>query len=113
MEEIQAVLTIALERAHLAPGSLFRLASIDVKQDEEGLLALAEKLGLSIDFFSKETLAEVKGIANPSAVVAKHVGVTSVCEAAAILSAGQGDLIAPKLAKGNVTVAIARVPSMS
>ncbi|MFW6054639.1 MAG: cobalamin biosynthesis protein [Thermodesulfobacteriota bacterium] len=38
------------------------------------------------------------------------IGIASVCEAAAILAAGQGSLVVPKQARGNVTVALARRP---
>jgi cobalt-precorrin 5A hydrolase len=85
------------------------LASIQIKQDEPGLLAAAEELGLPIRFYPPNQLERVEGIENPSAVVAKHLGVSSVCEAAAILAANRGNLIVPKRATPNVTVAIARI----
>jgi cobalt-precorrin 5A hydrolase len=106
--EIRTFLFEVLDRFRLAPGSLNRLASIDLKADEAGLVALAEDLGLPIDFFARDALNSVTTIQNPSEVVEKHVGVKSVCEAAAILGAGQGQLIVPKQNTPNVTVAIAR-----
>jgi cobalt-precorrin 5A hydrolase len=42
-------------------------------------------------------------------MVEKHLGVKSVCEAAAILASNQGTLIVPKHTTPNVTVAIARI----
>jgi cobalt-precorrin 5A hydrolase len=41
-------------------------------------------------------------------MAAKHAGVKSVCEAAAILAAHPGTLIVPKHKTHNATVAIAR-----
>jgi len=111
--EIKTFLLAVLDRFKLAPGSLNRLASIDLKADEAGLVALGEDLGLPIDFFTREELNSVKTIQNPSAVVEKHVGVKSVCEAAAILGARQGRLIVPKQNTPNVTVAVARIPFTS
>lgn len=113
LEEIKAFLLEVLVRFKLARGSLNRLASIDLKADEAGLVALGEDLGLPIKFFTREALNSVKSIQNPSAVVEKHVGVKSVCEAAAILGASQGRLIVPKQNTPDVTVAIARIPFTS
>jgi cobalt-precorrin 5A hydrolase len=52
-------------------------------------------------------------VPNPSAMAAKHVGVHSVCEAAAILAAQPGHLIVTKRKSANATVAIARRTSLS
>jgi cobalt-precorrin 5A hydrolase len=109
MAEIKALLESVLETNHLAPSSLRSLASIDVKSDENGLLSLAELLNLPLIFYNRQELNQVKDIKNPSAMVEKHVGVKSVCEAAAILAAGGGTLIVPKQTTPNATVAIARI----
>jgi cobalt-precorrin 5A hydrolase len=108
-EEISAHLKEVLESYRLASTSLNCLASIDVKQDETGLISVADNLGLPLVFFNREELNQVRGIKNPSPVVENHVGVKSVCEAAAILASRNGTLIVPKHSTRNVTVAIARI----
>jgi cobalt-precorrin 5A hydrolase len=108
-EEICAHFKQVVKTHGLASTSLTCLASIDVKEDEPGLIAAAESLGLPLVFFNREELNQVKGIKNPSAVVEKHVGVKSVCEAAAIQAAQNGTLIVPKQTVPNVTLAIARI----
>ncbi len=108
MEEIAALLRDVLEAHRLAPASIGLIASIDLKADEPGLLALAEDLQVPLKFFSKEALNRIRHVPNPSAMAVKHAGVQSVCEAAAILAARQGMLIVPKHKTRNVTVAIAR-----
>ena len=113
MEEMKALLEDVLETHHLAPSSLKSLASIDVKSDESGLLSLAENLNLPLLFYNRQELNQVKEIKNPSIVVEKHVGVKSVCEAAAIQAARNGTLIVPKHLTKNVTVAIARINFLS
>jgi cobalt-precorrin 5A hydrolase len=70
---------------------------------------VAESLKLPLIFFKREELNQVKGIKNPSPVVEKHIGVKSVCEAAAILASRDGTLVVPKQSTQNVTVAIARI----
>ncbi len=107
-EEIRSFLQDVMAANGLCVHSLRRLASIDVKTDEPGLLAAAKNLGIPLQFYSREELNQVRHVPNPSHVVAKHVGVKSVCEAAAVLAAKQGYLIVPKKKTTNVTVAIAR-----
>ena len=113
VDEIRMQLEDVLARFNLSQMSLKCLASIDLKADEKGLLTLAEELNLPLKFYNREELNSVKTIENPSAVVEKYVGVKGVCEAAAILGANQGQLIAPKQKTPNVTVAIARIPFIS
>jgi cobalt-precorrin 5A hydrolase len=108
LEEIHELLKRVLAQSALAAASLWRLASIDIKSDEAGLCALALEMKLPLEFFTKEDLARVEDVPTPSATVANHVGVPSVCEAAAILASRNGRLIVPKQSTPNVTVAIAR-----
>ena len=108
-EEISAHLKEVLESHRLASTCLKCLASIDVKNDEAGLIEVAESLEMPLIFFNRGELNQVKGIKNPSPVVEKHVGVKSVCEAAAILASRDGTLVVPKQSTKNVTVAIARI----
>jgi cobalt-precorrin 5A hydrolase len=107
-EKIEVLLHQTFEKYQLAESSLARIATIELKADEPGLLKLAQTLEVPIDFFSRKALNRVEGIRTPSARVEKHVGVKSVCEAAAILASQMGTLIVPKQTAPDVTVAIAR-----
>ncbi len=106
--EMKNLLAETLKKYDLSLHSLHTLASVDIKKDEAGLLALAKELHIDPVFYERESLKQVPGIENPSQMVEKHIGVPSVCEAAAILASGNGDLIVPKHSSKNVTVAIAR-----
>jgi cobalt-precorrin 5A hydrolase len=108
--EIKALLFETLKSGGLARASLRGLASIDLKANEPGLAALAEELELSLEFFDREQIGALGGaVPTPSSIVAKHIGVQSVCEAAAILASRGGTLIVPKRTTRNATVAIARI----
>ncbi len=108
-DEIKGLLMDTLWQCGLAIGSLSCLASVDVKHDEKGLLELADELKMPLRFFSRDELAGVETIETPSVTVEKHMGVKSVCEAAAILGAEKGNLIVPKRKTANATVAVARI----
>ncbi len=110
MNEIKNFLEEILEESNLAIASVIRIATINMKADEPGLLALGEELKLPISFYDKKDLCRAEGIVSPSDMVKKYTGVSSVCEAAAILASKNGKLILPKQSTRNVTVAIARMP---
>lgn len=104
---IQDFLFETLKTEHLSPDSIYRFATTDVKKDETGLSRLSESMGIQIDYYTKDQLNSVKTIENPSSMVQKHLGVKSVCEAAAILTATNGKLIVPKKKNRDVTIAVA------
>lgn len=108
-EELQEFLFNILSRFALAVRSLKCLASVDRRADAAGLLSLAKDLDVPIKFFTSQELNAVQTVENPSAMAKKHIGVESVCEAAAILGSHQGRLIVPKQSTKNITVAVARI----
>lgn len=96
-------------RHQLAPQAIARLASIDLKQDEQGLLEFAHKQGLTIDFFTSEQLNRVEGV-SVSPVVLRATGAKAVAEPAALLSAGPGSsLLVHKMKWTDVTIAVAEM----
>ncbi|MGQ9483450.1 MAG: cobalt-precorrin 5A hydrolase [Desulfosoma sp.] len=105
--EILQVVRDVMHRHHLAETAVRTLASVDIKENEEGLLEAARAWPCPIVFFSKETL-QTQMVPNPSSVVHRHIGVYSVCEAAALQAARNGRLIVQKQKTPNVTVAVAK-----
>jgi cobalt-precorrin 5A hydrolase len=94
-------------RAHgLSLLSLQCLVSIREKQDETGLREAAAELDVPL-FFVHASALEAVAVPHPSAVVRKHMGVSSVCEAAALHKSGAKDLLVPKTKSRNVTLAVA------
>lgn len=106
--EIEEALQQACEEHGLARQSVARLASIDLKKDEQGLLAFAGQHQLPIDFFHRDQLNGVDGVST-SAAVLRATGAKGVAEPAAVLGAGGGRLLVKKMKWPNVTVAIAEI----
>ena len=104
---IHEFLRSVLDEEGISLNAVFTLATTDVKLDEIGLLELADKLDLPIKFYDKTQLNSVDTIETPSKMVEKHLGVKSVCEAAAILAAERGRLIVTKKKNKDVTIAVA------
>ena len=79
--------------------------SIDLKQDEAGLLTACEKNNWPVHFYTAQQLRDVAGDFTPSDFVRSVTGVDNVCERAALLDAEK--LIVQKTARDGVTVAVA------
>lgn len=111
-QEIREFFQEVFSREGLSPACVFSLASVEAKRDEEGLLEFGRSLGLDPVFYRPDQLNEIK-VPNPSETVKKHLGVESVCEAAAILAADKGRLLVQKQKTKNVTLAVGLADSLS
>ena len=83
---LQQALGEALALAGACLADVAAAASIDLKADEPGLLALAALHGWSMNFYTPAQLAAVP-VPNPSETVRKYTGSPSVSEASALLAA--------------------------
>ena len=112
-QELEDHLQHVFQAQGVSVNSLSKIVSVDLKADESGLLALARTLNVPIEFYTRDELDQVKTVPNPSSLVNKHIGVKSVCEAAAMLATGRTCLIIPKTASRTVTLALAVIPFTS
>lgn len=96
-----------LQRANLSPDAIADVSSIDVKQDEAGLLAFAKAQQWPLQFFTADELNAVPGDFTASDFVKQTVGTDNVCERAAVLASHQGTLIVTKQSRRGITVAVA------
>ena len=105
-ETIERAATILLWDQKIPLVRICKVATIDVKRDEDGLLEFAKAHKLPLRFYSAEELAGVQGEFSSSEQVLQAVGVDNVCERAAVLRGGIGKLILRKAVKDGVTVAV-------
>lgn len=106
-EEILTAAQEAVLRNGLYQQSVAKLVSIDLKKEEQGLLALAKKWNIPFETFSEEDLQKAEGTFTPSAFVQEITGVDNVCERSAVLGSGHGTLIQKKISGNGVTTAVA------
>ena len=106
-DNIEELVIQELKKLKVTMSVVKGIASIDVKKDEEGLLAFADESAFPIRFYSAEELRAVEGDFTPSAFVEKTVGVDNVCERAAVLDSKGGKLVLRKTGRNGVTLAIA------
>ena len=88
-ETLARAVAEALALAEAGFSDVAAVASITLKADEPGLLALAARRGWALRFYAPEQLAAV-AVPNPSETVRRYTGTPSVSEAAALLAAGAG-----------------------
>jgi len=87
------------------------IATIDAKANEPGLIEFCTRHALPLRFFSREQIAALSDASvRPSAAAQTHLGVDGVSEPCAMLASAGGQLLAPKIARDGVTVAIASNP---
>lgn len=115
VETLRDAVAQALSQCGGAWDDVAAAASIDLKADEAGLLALAAEHGWPLRFFAAAELAAVP-VPHPSETVRRYTGTPSVSEAAALLAAGGSvaDLLIEKHKhRGpdgrNATVSVARM----
>lgn len=84
---LQQVFDEALAGLGAQPAQVVAAASIDLKADEAGLLALAQSHGWTMRFYPAAELARVP-VPHPSETVRRHTGTPSVSEASALLAGG-------------------------
>jgi len=99
-----------LAGAGVSPLSLWAIASIDLKKDEQGLIQLSRSLSVPFFTYSAAELAAVSGQFSASERVKNVTGVDNVCERAAALCSG-GALLRSKTRYPGITFALARKSS--
>ena len=100
-------LAVLLEKLQLDKRSVVAIASVDLKKDEQCLLAFAKKYNFAANFYSADELNSVAGDFTPSAFVQSVVGVSNVCERSAVKDSKGGRLLLRKTSLNGVTLAVA------
>lgn len=96
-----------LEEHDFCKEAFHKIASIDLKKEEKGILALAENWQIPFETYIAEELLAVPGEFTPSTFVKGITGVDNVCERSAVLAAGKGRLLQRKTGGDGVTTAVA------
>lgn len=108
-ESIEDAFAAFLAESGLLPQSVRAVASIDLKKDEEGLLAFCRAHGWPLETRSAQELNETPGGFTPSPFVQSVTGTDNVCERSAAAVSG-GEILHRKRSLGGVTMAAALAP---
>ena len=105
-EALEAVFRQFCAERGIVPEAIECACSIDLKQNEAGLLAFCGSHGWPLRYYSAQELRSTAGDFTASAFVEATAGVDNVCERSAVLASG-GELIEKKYARNGVTFALA------
>jgi len=113
-EELQQLLETCVAKIGLSMAQIHSINSIDIKVDEVGLIACANRLGKSYQTFNQYQLRQVEHLLSiKSDYVYNTVGVYGVAESAALVGAqyvtdGTPELVLNKVKTKKATCAIAK-----
>lgn len=106
-KEIEKFLFEVLEEKAISHHSICCICSIDLKQEEKGILQVCNQYGWEFCTYSAEELEKAKGSFSSSDFVKHITGVDNVCERSAVLGSQGGILLHKKIARDGITLAIA------
>jgi len=106
VDEIINALFIVFKDNDLSINSLKQIATVDVKQDESGIIEACEYLKCEMLIISREAIKVVQDKFDKSAFVESTIGVTSVCEPCAFIAGGE--IIVCRTAINGITIAISK-----
>lgn len=107
LQELEQMVTKHLSKLGIPMEAVAGFCSVDVKKEEQGIVALAKKYNLPFITYTPQELKEVQGEFTPSAFVSQQIGVDNVCERSAMASCGKGGKIClSKQAENGITIAI-------
>lgn len=104
--EILALVDKTLDDAGLSVASVARVATIEDKRTETGLIEAVGRRGWSLEFHTAARLSRIE-VPHPSEAARRAVGTPSVAEAAALADAAE--LVVSKRKSRMVTVAVGRM----
>ncbi len=109
VEKIAKLVNRVLSEQNISENSIKLITSLDLKADEEGLLAFAEGRNVPIKFYTAEELMSVNDPnITPSNFVKSITGVENVCERSSIFGSKDGEVILRKTSEDGVTVALVK-----
>lgn len=105
--DIEHAVFKVLDEYNLSFYAVKDIATITLKQEEQGLLEFCSLHKLPLKFYDASELNKAEGEFTSSRFVKSVTGVDSVCERAAVSGSGYGKLIIKKQVQRGVTVAAA------
>lgn len=106
VEKFEMQLLEFLEKHKIPVDFIARITSIDLKKEEEAIVAFSRKYGIEFTTYSAETLRTVEGYFQYSEFVQSITGVDNVCERSARLDSGADESMIEKTALDGMTIAV-------
>lgn len=105
-DEILKAIKAVFTSNNLSLKSISKIATVDVKSDEAGIIEACKELQCEMVIFSREEIRDVEEQFAASDFVKSTIGVSSVCEPCAALAGGE--IILSKTVIDGITIAISK-----
>ena len=106
-EDILSAIENCLDKNNLDIKSVKKIATVDVKENEQGLINAAKFLNLDLEIISREEIRKIQNQFEGSDFVEKNIGVRAVSEPVALLSStGNGKFLVMKEKYNGITISI-------
>lgn len=106
-EEIKKAVNEVMEKHNLAYESIKKIATVDIKADEVGIIEFAKELKKELVIISREEIKKVENRFVGSEFVKKQIGVSCVSEPCALLASnGDGEFLEQKYICSGITISI-------
>ena len=106
-EDILSVIENCLDKNNLDIKSVKKIATVDVKENEQGLINAAKFLNLDLEIVSRDKIKKIQNQFEGSDFVEKTIGVRAVSEPVALLSSvGNGKFLVMKEKYNGITISI-------
>ena len=107
-EEILAAISDVFCKSGISMDSIKQLATVDVKQEEQGIVEAAKALQVPLHIVSREEISKIEDRFIISDFVKKTIGVGAVCEPVALISSDKGSILIEKRAYQGITIAVVK-----
>ena len=106
-EDILKAIEECLDKNNLDFRSLKKIATVDVKENEQGLIDASNFLGLDLEIISRDEIKKIQDQFEGSDFVETNIGVRAVSEPVALLSStGNGKFLVMKEKYDGITISI-------
>lgn len=106
-ETILEAIENCFEKNNLSLKSIKHIATVDVKENEKGLIDVSQKLKLDLKIIPREEIKKVEHLFKGSNFVKESIGVSAVSEPVALISSSQkGEFLVMKDKYNGVTISI-------
>ncbi|WP_094756700.1 cobalt-precorrin 5A hydrolase [Caminicella sporogenes] len=106
-EKIIKAINDAFCKANKSILSIKKIATIDLKKDEKGIIQAAEYMNVPLEIISSRKILDIEDEFEVSSFVKKSIGVGAVAEPAAVIASKRGSLILNKTKYNGITIALA------
>lgn len=109
VNQILDVIQTGLMQLEKPIACIHKLVTVDVKEEEEGLIQAAKVLRVPLEIIPRDEIIKVEHLFQASEFVKKTIGVSSVSEPCAMIGSKGGEMLLRKEKSKGITLSVAKI----